>query len=306
MVEKPIALTGPAAERLADLARQRNIPFAAAHVFLFARYLDNFWKLIRDAGRVDSLHLDWADPESEERYGERKRYDHGLPVFADWLPHVVSIVGSLVSRVPDNCRILEVRRGGAAVDLELMVGSIPCTVRMERNAERRRRIVQAFVQGQMFQLDSSREPGTINAGTWAMTGDQHWDCGMRPVARMLMAFLKWAAGGERDGRLDIEPGLRACKLIDDAWEMYRSAVVPWLKARLTAAEPGDEDLCYALAELLQAEGPLSSLELDRQIEIVRTRFSKTNGERWLEELIQARDAARVSYIVRGIRECGGC
>src|SRR2546422_7110793 len=120
MVEKPIALTGPAAERLADLARQRNVPFAAAHVFLFARYLDNFWKLIRNAGRIDSLHVDWADPESEERYGESKRYDPGLPVFADWLPHVVSIVGSLASRVPDNCRILEVRRGGAAIDLELM------------------------------------------------------------------------------------------------------------------------------------------------------------------------------------------
>lgn len=292
LVEKPIALSLSAAQRLVDLARDRNVCLAAAHVFLFARYLENFAKLVA-TGRIESLHIDWADPESEERYGERKQYDPSLPVFSDWLPHVVPIAGALLPGLPDNCRRLEVRRGGAALELELMAGSIPCTVRMERNAKRRQRLVHAFVGGEMFQLNFSTEPGTICRDSSTMTGDQYWDSRKRPVARMLIAFLKWAAGGERDSRLDIVPGLQACKIIDQTLEMYSSVLMPWLIAKLATPGTVDEDLRYALAELLQAEDPISTVELDRRLNTLTGRFYGTEGARWSEELTRTGDAARL-------------
>jgi predicted dehydrogenase len=273
IVEKPIALTAATARHLTELARDRNVRFAAAHVFLFARYLENFATLVLGGGQVESLLIDWADPVCEERYGERKTYDAGLPVFADVLPHIVSIADGLGYGPPMSCRRVRVRRGGAAVQLELTAGGMLCTVNMERNAERRRRILQASVSGEVLQLDFSKEPGTIDRGNSSKTADSYWDSKMRPVASMLLAFLKWAAGGERDARLDAGPGLQACKLIDQVSEMYREDLMPWLFARL--AQPGivDKDLRYALAERLQADGPLHTAELDRQINAIRARPS---------------------------------
>ncbi len=293
MVEKPIALTGIAARRLAELARDRDVLLAAAHVFLFARYLENFSKLIVDGEAVDLLHIDWADPAMEERYGERKQYDPSLPVFSDWLPHVVSIAGACLPQLPYACRKLEVRRGGAALELELTAGSVPCVVRLERNAERRRRICRVSVAGEMFQLDFSTEPGTIRRGSAVVPGDSHWHSSMRPVSRMLVAFLNCAAGGDQDARLDVGPGLQACGIIDQVSDMYRSALLPWLAARLAARATGDEDVLYALAELLQADGPVETSELERQIKVVSSRFTGEDAARWLRELTHTRNPARL-------------
>ena len=46
LVEKPITLNFLATQRLADFAYSQNTYFAPAHVFLFARYIENFSKLI--------------------------------------------------------------------------------------------------------------------------------------------------------------------------------------------------------------------------------------------------------------------
>lgn len=305
MVEKPIAVTVASAQRLVDLARDRKVRLAAAHVFLFATYFENFSKFVANAGPVESLHIDWSDLESEERYGERKQYDPSLPVFSDWLPHVVPISGTLLPSVPDNCRRVKFYRGGAALELELMAGSIPCTVRMERNAERRQRIVQASAGGEIFRLNFSMEPGTISRDSLITSGDRYWYSGKRPLARMLTAFLDWAAGGERDDRLDIGIGLRACKIIDQTSEMYRSALVPWLIGRLAAPGPIDEDLRYALSELLQAEGPLSAGELDRQISAVTSRFSGADGARLAGKLTNAHDAASLLRTLATSSPCSG-
>lgn len=294
LVEKPICLSLSAARRLADLAHNRNARFAAAHIFLFARYLENFSKLVRKTKPVEALHIDWADPRNEERYGERKRFDPSLPVFADWLPHIVPVVGTLLSKLPNDCSRSEVRRGGAALELELMAGSIPCTVRMERNAQQRRRIFKVVAGGETLQLDFSTEPGIITHGSSPSVADQYWDSRTRPAARMLTAFLKWAAGGGGDSRLDYRPGLQACKIIDQVSEMYRSEQISWLIARLETRAPLGEEVRYALAELLQAEGPLAAGEVDRYITASVTHFSGKDGARRLMELIGSHDAARRS------------
>lgn len=289
LVEKPMALTSDAANRLANLARERNVRFAPAHVFLFSRYIENFSKLIANAGEIQSLHVDWVDPELEERYGESKRYDPGVPVFSDWLPHIIPIVGVLLAKLPDSYRNLKVSRGGAAVEIELMAGDILCVIRLERNAERRKRVVQVNAGREVLQLDFSAEPGIIRHGASVMTGDKYWNSDKRPVACMLTAFLKWAACGEIDKRLDIGPGLHACRIIDQTAEEYHSALMPWLIAKLAVPAPVDDSLRYALSELLLAEGPLSAVELDRRIELVTSRFVGVDGARCARELADVRN-----------------
>jgi predicted dehydrogenase len=293
LVEKPIAPTFAAARRLADGARASGVRLGAANVFLFARYLENFARLLADARGMESLRIEWTDPRGEERYGEPKRYDSSLPVFADWLPHVVSIAGALLPVPPEYCGSLRVERGGAALHIELTGGSVPCAVTMERNADRRRRILRARAGGEDICLDFSTEPGAITRGSSRAIGDQYWSSRRRPVARMLAAFLGWAAGGERDPRLDVEPGLRACRIIDQTSAMYRPSLLRWLNDRLAAPVSLEENLVYALTELLQADGPLPGAELDRRMDVVLARLSGADGKRWSEELTRTGDPSRL-------------
>jgi predicted dehydrogenase len=292
LIEKPIATSFATAKRLADLARDRSVGIAAAHVFRFARYVENFSSLVSAAGRVALLRVDWTDPELEQRYGESKRYDSTLPVFADCLPHVLSIVRTLLPSFPDTCRELAVRRGGAEVELNLIADGVSCFVHLERNAKARRRVVETGAGPGGYRLDFSMEPGMIHAGSSdGIIADENWQSRQRPVARMLTAFLNYAGGGALDPRLDFEPGLQACGLIDQVSGIYRTALRSWLVARLAEHHSVDGDLRYALSELLQAEGSLPGFEVDRQIDRVAARFFGTDASQWLGELRRSTDAA---------------
>ena len=292
IVEKPVALAAASARSLANLARQESVRFAAAHIFLFARYVQAFSAAITEVGRIESLHIDWTDPEREVRYGERKRYDASLPVYSDWLPHVVSIAGALLPTPPDTCRCVSLRRGGAALELELSAAGVPCTVRMERNSDRRRRKIRAVAGVETLELDFSTEPGVIVRGFSSVTADPYWGSRRRPAACMLAAFLEWAAGGRYDERLAVGPALQACKVIEQVSGLYLSALIPWLAARLAESGTPDEEVRYSLTELLQADGLLSKGELDRRIDTVRARFADVDRARWTGLLAHPTEAAR--------------
>jgi len=294
LVEKPVALTAAASQRLANFARSRNVYFAAAHIFLFASYLENFSKLVAEAENIRYLRVSWKDPQFESRYGERKQYDPGLPVFADCLPHVLSIVGMLMPDLPQMCEKLKFRRGGADLELDLMLGDVPCNVQLVRNGDQRQRIIEVATEKEMLQLDFSSEPGSIVSGSTTMNGDPDWEGKSRPSVRMLTAFLQGAAGIERDSRLNIEIGLRACQVIDQTSAMYRSALMPWLIERLASPQQVDEDLRYAFSEILQSKSPVPPIEINQQINHVRQKFSKKAADaRWLKEFAESKDPSTI-------------
>jgi predicted dehydrogenase len=215
LVEKPMALTAAAAGRLTELATRRNTRLAAAHVFLFARYLDRFSALAKAAGHVRFLRVEWTDPRLEHRYGEPKRYDPGLPLLADLLPHVFSLVRALAPTGPDRCDHLVISGDGAEADVALTFGDLPCNVHLARESDYRRRVLEAGIGDRVLRLDFSQEPGLISCGAVSTVGDADWMKQSRPLARMLTAFLQWAAGGDTDDRLDADLGLRACRMIDE-------------------------------------------------------------------------------------------
>jgi predicted dehydrogenase len=254
LIEKPIAVTARAARSVEEAARRKNSKIAAAHVFLFASYLDNFARRVGASGELRSIDLHWADPAGESRYGETKRYDPGLPVFADCLPHALAILGRLTDEVP-VCLGVRVARGGAAVTLDLMLGKVTCRVHLARNATGRRRTVEAVTVATALTLDFTREPGLIQENGATVPADPEWNTAPRPVSRMLSAFLAWIAEGRLDQRLDIGPGVRACEMIETVAALYSASVLPWLRTRLGTAATLDDDVRYALAEMLHAGGP---------------------------------------------------
>lgn len=277
LVEKPVTLTAAATLRLMESAAHLNVRFAAAHVFLFARYIDQFAKFVADAGDIKSLRMHWTDPQVESRYGEQKQYDSSISVVSDCLPHVLSIIGTLTSELPHDFKVTKFQRGGASLELELMFGDILCTICLERNSDQRRRHIAAVVGQKVLQLDFAKEPGLISDGTITMSGDPGWETQKRPVACMLKAFLGWASTKDYDSRLDVEIGLRSCQVIDQIMDKYRLEMKSWLSAKFSSAWPFDDDLRYALHEILQSEGPLSKDLLEQQIEQIIKQFSERGG-----------------------------
>lgn len=266
LVEKPLALNFATSQRLADLACTQKIYLAAAHVFLFARYVENFSKHIVCGDNIKSVRVQWMDPLSESRYGEVKSYDPGLTVYADWLPHVISILGALSIGPIQTCEKVEFLRGGSHLEIGLRAGNIPCNIQLVRNGHCRQRLIEVSTQSNTVALDFSKEPGTIISDSTIQSSDIDWDIKPKPVSRMLSAFLKGAAGGIRDHRLDIAIGLRASYFIDQISLLYQSSLSPWLSNKLFRIQDGDDtDLRYALNEIIHLEDPCSSIPSEKKI-----------------------------------------
>lgn len=267
LIEKPVALNAKHASELFALTESRQIRLAAAHVFLFSRYFDNFRKLIVRSGALRQIRFKWTDPRNESRYGEVKSYDPSLPVYADWLPHILSMIGSLMPGIAPEIIDLEFYRGGAQLSLELAYGNSRCLLELSRNSERRERLLEVVsLDGSVYRLDFSLEPGTIEADGISSVGDSYWNAKARPVASMLKSFLSWADGGESDWRLDFKAGLLACKMIDQVGICYKNNQVAWVKERLKFSDGiDDDDLHYALTEMRMLKSDVSGDSIHQQI-----------------------------------------
>lgn len=283
LVEKPVALNVEEVEKLIDLSKISNCRLASAHVFMFASYLEKFAAYTSTFGPIKSVHIRWTDPLNESRYGEKKQYDPGLPIYADCLPHVTSILWHLSPNETPLVEDVKFFRGGAYLFLKISLGRIPCTVELERNSKQRQRFVEIISQkGQAYQLDFSAEPGQIFYGSRRTSGDSEWGSSSQPLERMLSAFLECASGGKFDSRLDCTFGLSVCRLIDQTKEYYLQAQSEWLIGQFEGImihEP--EDLEYALGELIQLDGRLAYEDLVHRIRKLQESFTGYVDERWL-------------------------
>lgn len=266
LVEKPVCLNLDAAQRLASLALARKVYLATAHVFLFARYIEAFSKLVTDENKIVSIRVLWMDPQSESRHGEVKSYDPGLPVYADWLPHVVSILGTFVIGTDLLCERLDFLKGGAHLKINLIYGQIPCDIELVRNGNSRQRVIEVVTEQKKMTLDFGKEPGTIYSDATPLSPDNDWSVQPRPVAKMLATFLQGAAGGSRDSRLDMSIGLSASHVISQTDPLYQSALLSWLSNEFVMKQNGiNSELRYALVEILQTQDTYSSVPMEQRI-----------------------------------------
>ncbi|WP_114651973.1 Gfo/Idh/MocA family oxidoreductase [Polynucleobacter necessarius] len=275
LVEKPLCLSFVAAQRLANLALARKVYLATAHVFLFASYVEEFSKHVADVNKIVSIRVLWMDPQSESRYGEIKSYDPGLPIYADWLPHVISILGTLVIGRDLLCEHLDFLKGGAHLKINLIYGQIPCVIELVRNGNSRQRVIEVITDQKKITLDFGKEPGSIYSEATLLSADQNLTDKPKPVARMLTAFLQGAAGGILDSRLDMSIGLSASHAINQTKFLYNAALLSWLNKELLTKQDGiNSDLCYALTELLQAQDNGSSVPLAIRIDYLYRRIKE--------------------------------
>jgi predicted dehydrogenase len=248
LVEKPFALTAVDAGLLVDMAEKFGVPLCAGHVIRFARYVQAFADDIARSGSIKKINFTWADPATEIRHGEQKRYDPSISIIHDVFPHILSLLRVLTVD-PVRFNSVTVERGGAKVRLDLQAGEFPCAVVLERNAPKRCRMIQVETVECSLELDFTVEPGCIRSGGHERVGDPEWGRAPGPLQSMLKGFLAAAAAGKCDDmRLSPLLGLEACRIMDLAGHAYRTDLAKWMSARLERQI--DEDLRYALAELV--------------------------------------------------------
>lgn len=272
LVEKPMAVSLQEAQDLVDHACRCGGLLTAAHVLRFARYLNNFARMLPPWNEIRSVTIEWMDPAREQRYGEAKHYDPSVPVYIDCLPHAVSVLQSIFGVLPETAGLPMVEAGGARVTLPLLLGDRSCLVILQRNGPQRLRRVTVEAARGSLTLDFSLEPGVITLGAKEFCGDSRWDTAPSPLVSMLGAFLAAAARGEVDSRLNHDTALTACAISGAVTPAYQAAVLPWLMEQLLSALGPDADAEYALAELLQADGRLAANELTMRAIRLRQRL----------------------------------
>jgi predicted dehydrogenase len=287
LVEKPVTPSYSATLRMIKLAKKKNIFLATGHIFLFSRYLQNFSNLASRSGRLNSINIEWSDSIHEHRYEDQKTFDSSLPIFVDVMPHIVSIIFSIVGRSKITCTQLFLLKGGSEIKAEFMVGNVFCKVRLARNSDERRRIVTVLADQNLL-LDFSQEPGIIKKGNISISGDDKWDIESRPVAQMLSAFLVQSAGGPADPRLNNYLGLEANKIIDEMLLSYNNAMIVWLTKKLIKPVILDDDLRYALREILLVSGH-NSIDTKPFIDNLMKVFNSDSSIYWLHRIKNANE-----------------
>ena len=284
LVEKPLSLSYLSTKNLINLANNTTF-LCSAHVFLFAKYIFNFSNHVKKSGVIKSIYIEWKDQKNENRYGETKSYDSGLPVYYDCLPHVLSIISSVVCLGEVIIHNVSLFRGGSKVNIKFNLSGIECEVELERNSELRSRLFSVQKENQKSVLNFSDEPTFIMDGNNIVeSGDEIQDLKDRPVASMLNAFMDQLRSGKLDARLNPSLALYANKFIEQVSHSYNQEVLLLLKRKLLPPALIDDDLRYILSELLSFNQSINSSKLEYRIESVQNAFSGSNSDYWHKNL----------------------
>ena len=263
LVEKPVALNYKQALDTYDFAKKNNKIVCASHVFLFASYIENFSKLIQERGKIEKIKISWEDSVIERRHGELKKFDAGLPIIVDCLPHVLSIISMFAPiNASYNSIKLQIHNGGSKVNINIESSGIPIEICIIRNGSQRTRIVEILVEGKKNTLDFSIEPGIIKLENKKISGDLNWDHDPKPLKQLLSAFLSVANDKQFDRRLDFKFGIQFSKLIDDLLRIYKKLQLKWIINSIESENGLNQELAYAINELNISNGLNINFNMD--------------------------------------------
>lgn len=251
LVEKPISLSYEVVVNLHNQALQHNVLMAPSHIFLFASYLEEFKRKVVAAGAIKKITIHWMDPLTEERYGEQKSYDAAVPIFADWLPHLLSIVAVLHPEEKYSINSIITTRGGAKIHIILSGKHIAYEFILTRNGfERKRSICVTSFSGESVELDFSLEPGIIRTKNSTYSADENWNSREKPSSILLTTFFSSVKNKIIDPKLRIDLALTSCQLIKEIYPEYLSYQSEWLSGKISQKAPFDEDMRYACKEII--------------------------------------------------------
>lgn len=268
LVEKPIVQSTRLLNQLIEQAEACNSRLAAGHVFSFANYIDNFAALLptpnnddlaAHADSISNVKLIWTDNFDESATIAEKAYDPHLPVYADWLPHVFSVLAKFLNLDQIELRNLDISKGGAAVTIEFAASSTPVQVQLDRSSPARNRHIQVkTLSGKTHCLDFTQEPGKIESGGASVNAQPDWQQTRKPLSTMLSAFLEWAQRDTYEQRFDLAFAQTVVGSIEACQKLYDIEQGEWLGDQLELdVDATNKSLRYAMQERMNRFGELA-------------------------------------------------
>jgi hypothetical protein len=249
--EKPITFSRRETLGLIDRAAELRLQLFCTNTYLFASYMDTFREKWITGYRFDSMHLSWADPEREVRYGETKGYDSSLPLIYDVLPHIANIALATRGEFRATSHSIQVRRGGSAVLVHYRCEDFDAHFALERNAPQRKRAISFSSAARQVLFDFSREPGFVSVDRLPpVPVDPPWINKPKPIAAMISSVREFFESGKTDPRLSISASLFGNDLIDAVSDSYATEQVSLVTgcADMSSAMSSPAELDYANKE----------------------------------------------------------
>lgn len=271
IVEKPFTVSSAQSQQVVELAHQLDRAIFSTNTYRFATYLEDFRKLLPPDKPFTQMDISWTDSKTEERYGERKKYDSRVPIVLDIIPHVVSIFETVCRFEAPTFESLHLKRGGAELDLYCTFGYIKSKIHLSRVADRRRRVLVVRHDAVCHELDFSVEPGIVSSPTRKFVIDSSWISKEKPIANMLNSVINFFENGVEDSRLNVATAIRANQLIDSLLPVYRSQQGHYLLDNFCKRDSVlTPDIRYAIVESIQQSRKLPSGDIELVLDSFET------------------------------------
>ena len=271
LVEKPICLSYEDTDDLIKLSSKKDVLLGTSQIFLFTDYLANFRKIIKLNKKISSINFNWCDAKKEKRYGQEKRFDEGVPIFKDVLPHILSILIFVLEAKKLSFENLIYEGGGAYLTINIKIEDIPCKINIKRNSDSRKRIVK-IIGDKRVELNFSTEPGFIKQNKTKTSSDKNWAKSESPATKMIRSYLDTITKNKNlDPRID--PNVDIYYLIEVIDKEYKRKQKIFLKKILNNEDYSMKDLDYLIKEYILEKSLASYENIDNILKKIKVTLS---------------------------------
>ncbi len=214
LVEKPLGLNYDVAENIISVYKNKKVPLMSAQVFRFLEST-SIMKDILEKYVFQSILLCWADPYSEVKPGDIKKYEKLVPPFLDILPHVFSLLEEIIGEFDVSYSSIIFNNIEKDFCLGLRINSsFDLEIKYSRIAPVRARNIEFFAQSGSVKYDfSENETITKFEGSRQILYNQYKKS--QSIQLMLKRFLSYWESGIMDTKFSHKTNILALQISQD-------------------------------------------------------------------------------------------
>lgn len=253
LVEKPLEYNDNQLEELIELANSNESRLLINHEYRLASYFYNLKNIIsKSNSNCNLIHIDWFDSYIENKWGVVKTPDFTVSVVSDLLPHILSILTTILGKTVLKELKLSQQEGGNFVAMSFNYNGVHIVTRLSRNASKTNRNIKVkLISGDIITLNFTHEPGIITKNKVQLEGDKVWCNSLKPLEHSLFLFLNQ---NHPDSKiLYLSKNLHILKYVEKANELLKVEQIKIIRQNLLNTYPLSSislDVIVALRTLL--------------------------------------------------------
>lgn len=249
IVEKPLTFSLKESIQQLNLASQLGLKIFTTNTYQFASYLSIFKERYLHQNKIDQIYINWSDNAGKIRYGQIKKFDSSVPIIFDVIPHIASIIFSILGEVNLNYADLTFYKGGSKVKLKFTCDNLIIHADISRNSKTRARILKLANKTTEFKIDFTKEPGVVSINnSEKINADNNWHLKRKPIAEMLNSVWMFFEKDKIDNRLLPDSALLANVMIDLLVQSYVMHQIDFFKKNRRLSKQS-ADIKYARKEI---------------------------------------------------------